>query len=639
MGHLRRALILGLAFGLAAATAEIWLNFIPFTQRRFGPGPGFYLEVTALHLLVAGLIGLLGTPLLLIRFGTALHLIAMSLAWFGLEQLVVLDTPMMKPMAIVPPIAGFVLVALGFGLARLHLAAPWVAGCALLAAGLAAPQVYLARTTPPAPERAELPPARPGSPDVVLIVLDTVRAESLGAYGYERTTSPAFDALAREGALFEDATSPSTWSLPSHASLFTGRWPSSHGAHAENRFLDDRFPTLAQVLEANGYETYCITANAWISDGLGLTRGFAFQDQSVKNEGGAGLGFSFIHRLMDRFGFLEADKGGDVVAASFEDWARARPADAERPAFVFLNFIEAHFPFHQLPHDVLFRFTDEPYARLRQISIDLLGAQFGGPAPPASEVAEPTIAMYDGGVVHTDRLLGRVADALRERGTLDDTVFVVLADHGEILGEHAEFFGHGPTLYQEVVGVPLLVRYPPKVPAGARIVAPVSTLSAFATIAELADIPPPPTLQAGSLTPLLVGGMGGGSEGARIASQIGPVMSEIHDRSAMSGVRRERDDPQMRDGKRYRMLRDGNLKLVDMANGDSLLYDLATDPGENRDLAQLEPEKLAAMEARMREVLAQYGLPELDADPAVGDAAAELDEATEEQLRALGYIE
>jgi len=630
---------MGMAFGWAAATAEIWLNFIPFTQRRFGPGPGFFLEVAALHLLVASVVGLLLSPLLWLRFGRALHLVAMAGVWFGLEQSVVLESPLMKPMAVVPPIAALVLVALGLALARMHLVVPWAAGAILLAAGIAAPPIYLARTTPPAPARSELPPAPPDAPDVVLIVLDTIRAESLSAYGYTRDTSPAFDALAREGALFEDATAPSTWSLPAHASLFTGRWPSSHGAHAENRFLDARFPTLAQVLEANGYETFCITANAWISDGLGLTRGFAHQDQSVRDEGGAGLGFSFIHRLMDRFGFLEADKGGDLVVARFEDWARERPAGAKRPAFVFLNFIEAHFPYHQLPHDVLFRFTDEPYSRLRQISLDLLGAQFGGPSPPAEEVAEPTRAMYDGGIVHTDRLLGRVADALQKRGTLDDTVLVVLADHGEILGEHGEFFGHGPGLYQASVGVPLLFRYPERVPPGVRISTPVSTLSTFATIAELADLPPPPTLQAGSLAPLLGAGVGGGSNLPVVESQIGPILAELHDSAAMSGRRSTRNDPQMGNGKRYRLLREGDLKLIEMAQGDPLLYDLSLDPEETRDLSGERPEELAAMQARMREVQAQLGLPGLDQKPPTGHAAPELDEATREQLRALGYLE
>jgi arylsulfatase A-like enzyme len=466
---------------------------------------------------------------------------------------------------------------------------------------------------------------------VVVIVLDTVRAENVSTYGYRRPTAPALDALAAEGALFLDATSPSTWSLPSHASLFTGRYPSSHGAHAEHQYLDARFPTLAEALQLGGYETFCITANAWISDGLGLTRGFAWQDESLRSHGGAGRGFSFIHRLLDRLGLQEADKGGGLVASRFEAWARERPADAPRPAFVFLNFIEAHFPYHQLPHEALHRFTDLPYGALRKLSLDLLGQQFGGPGRPVKEAAEPARDMYDGGVVYTSELLSRVVEALRARGTLDRTVLVVLADHGELLGERSGFFGHGPSLYQEAVGVPLVVRYPPQIPAGARIEAPVSTLGVFATVLDLAGLPAPPTLQVGSLAPLARGENGAGG---------GPILAEQHRAVELGGGSpRAWPDPQMDSSLRYRLLREGSLKLVATSAGGHLLYDLAVDPGETRDVAAERPDDLARMTARLAEVDEQLGLPALDAPLAAGDGAPELDEATRAQLRALGYAE
>ncbi|MEN8184065.1 MAG: sulfatase-like hydrolase/transferase [Myxococcota bacterium] len=630
MTTLRRALLLGLAFGLAASTAELWLNLIPFTQRRFGPGPLFFVKVAALQLLLGALLGALAAPLLRLRGGPALHVLAVSLLWYGLERWVSVDAPLFTPLEVGPPAAGAVLVLLGLLVARWRPAVAWMLGLVALAAGMAAPQIYLRATAPPRAVQLEPAPPPPGAPDVVLIVLDTVRAGSLSTYGYERPTAAGIDALAREGALFLDATSPSTWSLPSHASLFTGRYPSSHGAHAEHRYLDARFPTLAEVLERSGYETYCFTSNAWISDGLGLTRGFGWQDESLRSQGGAGIGFSFIHRLLDRVGLQDTDKGGGIVADAFAAWAAERPAETDRPAFVFLNFIEAHFPYHQLPQEHLFRFTDRPYGELREISMDLLGAQFGGAGRRVEEVEEPTRAMYDGGVVYSDELLSRIVGALRTRGTLDDTVLVVLADHGEVLGERAGFFGHGPSLYQESIGVPLLIRYPPRVPAGVRVSEPVSTLGVFATILELAELSSPPTLQVGSLIPLL---SGGGSEAA------GPILSELHDATEMSGGVRDRPDPQMLGERRYRMLREGSLKLVETSKGEALLYDLEADPGETRDLAPERPEVLAQMRARMAEVQARLELPDLDAPLAVGEDAPELDEATRQQLRALGYAD
>jgi arylsulfatase A-like enzyme len=627
MSLLKGALIRGIAFGFAAGTVEIWLSLVPFMERRMGPGPGFLLQVALLQTALGAVLGLAAAPLLRLRGGNFIHLLALAFAWFGLERWVALDSPAFAALEWVAPTGAALLVLLGAWIARRRALVAWATGALLLAAGATAPQVYLAATTPappPAPARAAAPP---GAPDVVLMVLDTVRARNVSTYGYARPTAPEFDALAREGALFLDATSPSTWSLPSHASLFTGRYPSSHGAHGEHQYLDARFPTLAQELARNGYETFCFTSNAWISDGLGLTRGFDFQDASWKSGGGPGLGFSFIHRLLDRLGLQARDKGGAVVADHFEAWARARPAEGVRPAFVFLNFIEAHFPYHQLPHDYLWRFTERGYGDLRSISVDLVAQQFGGEGRPVEAVGEPARAMYDGGVAYTSRLLDRVVSALRARGTLDRTVLVVLADHGEILGERAGFFGHGPSLYQESVGVPLFVRYPPRIPAGARVEAPVSTLGVFATILDLAGLAQLPTLQVGSLAPLATGTAGASG---------GPILSELQRTREITA---ERPDVQMSGAQRYRLFREGSLKLVERTGGPPLLYDLAADPGETRDLAAERPADAARMLARLGEVRASLDLPAIDGAMDGEGERPELDEATREQLRALGYSE
>ena len=629
MQILRRALVLGVAFGLATGLVEVWLGLIPVVQRRFGPGPLFIFQVALLHTGLGALLGLLAAPLLRLRRGVALQIVAMVLAWYGLERWARLDAPGLAMGEILRPVGGLLLLLLGVWIARARPRLAWTIAGVLLAAGIATPRIYLHATTPLLPPRAELPPARPGAPNVVLVVLDTVRAANVSTYGYGRPTSPELDRLAAEGALFLDATSPSTWSLPSHASLFTGRYPSSHGAHGEHPFLDSRFPTLAQALERSGYETFCITANAWISDGLGLTRGFAWQDTSLREQGGAGRNFNFIHRLLDRLGLEETDKGGGAVADSFEAWANARPKQGGRPAFVFLNFIEAHFPYHQLPHAPLFRFSDRTYGELRAISIDLMGQQFGGKGRSAEEAGPPARDMYDGGVVYSNALLHRVVEALRTKGTLDDTILIVLADHGEILGERGGFFGHGPTLYQEAVGVPLVMRYPPRIPAGTRVTQPVSTLGVFATILDLAGIQPPPTLQVASLAPLA---SGAAHEGG------GPILSELHVFKELAGGR-VMPDPQMLPDRRFRLLREGNLKLVTSSMGDQFVYDLAADPGETHDLAAERPEAVAKLLARMALVEQEIGLPAIDAPLGDSEKPPELDAATRERLRALGYTE
>jgi arylsulfatase A-like enzyme len=455
-----------------------------------------------------------------------------------------------------------------------------------------------------------------------LIVLDTVRAENMSAYGYARETTPGFDALAREGALYLDATSPSTWSLASHASLFTGLFPSVHGAHFEHRFLEDGPPTLAETLAAAGYETVTFTANAFISDTIGLTRGFRAEDEAWR-AGAAGRQFSFAYRVLDRLGFGVEDKGGGLVATNFEKWA-AEPAPDGQPFFIFLNFIEAHFPYHQLPESYLHLFTELPRDELHALSMDLMGAQFGGTPPPPEIAMGPSTDMYDGGIVYTDHLLGRVVEALRRRGKLDDTVLVVMADHGELLGEHGSY-GHGAALYEPGIRVPLLVRYPPRVPAGARVATPVSTVGVYATILDLLDLEPSGPLHVSSLLPVLTGGPPGG-----------PVMAERH--IAPVSISREDVDPMADTGARIRTYRAGSWKLVVTSKGNRFLFDLATDPGETRNLADARPEKLASLLSELDTWRAALALPAIDEEREYHEVP-DLDPAARERLRALGYVE
>src|SRR6185503_6550761 len=171
------------------------------------------------------------------------HWIAMGIVWIAIQAYAAPADRQGRTFAIIMPVGGLVLTAIGGWIGRRIRWAPAALGLAAVASGILTPEVA-ARSTPRVP-LAMLPSAPTGAPDVVLIVLEAVRADHLGAYGYTRSTSPNFDALAREGALFLDAVSPGTWSLPSHASLFTGRFVSAHGAHDEHMALEARTPTLA----------------------------------------------------------------------------------------------------------------------------------------------------------------------------------------------------------------------------------------------------------------------------------------------------------------------------------------------------------------------------------------------------------
>src|SRR5262245_26882840 len=626
MTWIRRAAAVGAGFGLAAAAIDLWFTLLGTAKMRSGPGP-IALAENALMLIALGVV--LGFPYALAlsrrgRAGPVLYVLWLCSAWYAVERWIQIDSPFYVVTTFARPLGAGLLVLVGLGLerfARRFAAVPWVLVALATIFGLFAPTLYLAATSPPLPpQRAALPPARAGAPDVVLVVLDTVRADHMASYGYSRDTSPTFDALAREGEWFADATTPGTWSLPAHASLFTGRYPTSHGANLMQSILDDRYPTLAEVLAAHGYETFCFTANPWISDALGLTRGFAVQNLSWKKNR-AGL---FGDRLLEGLGLAQADKGGAFVAEDFAAWRRMRPADA-RPAFTFLNFLEAHVPYHKIPSEYARRFTDLPMAELRRISLNVFGRQLGGPRIDLDEVITPVRALYDGGVAYTDELLRRVVEAMRERGTLDHTILVVLADHGEVLGERSPFFGHGHSAYQSLLHVPLLVRYPPRVAPGTRVETPVSTLGVFAMILDLAEIEPPPTLQAGSLVE------DGKGDAALVLSEV--VASRPMD------PKTDGRDPQMLSGQHLRAYRSGSWKLVEANRGGPFLFDLARDPTEARNLAHDRPEELKRLSAELEVARERLGLPKLDQiGTGAGARGPELDPATQQRLRDLGYL-
>lgn len=614
----------GLGYAFAVTILSIW-NMQLTLMFRIGMPPFTkgILEATVYTLLLGLPLGLLCSPLLRLRFGRFIHLLAMAVIWNVLEYVFALDSPIVKGFALIGGSLAFLLVLLSRWVARKQRFLPVTVGAILLVAAIVVPVIrYNVRTglAAPAPSGATVAqPAAAGSPDVVLVVLDTVRAQNVSAYGYARNTTPTFDRLAAEGALFLDATAPSTWSLPSHASLFTGLFPSVHGCHGEHRYLRADLPALPEIMAQNGYETFCFTANPHISENFGLTRGFQYSDNAWKNAAG-GRSFFFIFRLLDRLGLGLSDKGGGTVAGNFERFMEHRADDAP-PAFVFINFLEAHFPYHQTPDEFLRKFTDLPKRKLQDHSLALLAAQFGGEATDLSASVEPAVAMYDSGVAYSDHLLSRVVHAISGRGRLDNTLLVVLADHGELLGEHGDF-GHGISLYEEVLRVPFMIRYPAKVPAGTRVEAPVSTVGTLSTILELVNLPAPQRVSVGSLTPAFEGKPAGR-----------PVIAEMFKHPEPN----TRQAPLLRTDVRYRAYRVGTEKIISLSSGETFFFDLASDPGEERNLAGEKAERRRQLQQELEDWSAVAGLLPLNAEIEAGELPA-VDPEAEERLKALGYI-
>jgi arylsulfatase A-like enzyme len=620
---MRRAIVTGIAFGICVTAADLGLGAQRMIAMRLPAMPAAALEGAAFEIALAVAMALVLGPLLLSPAGRVVHAVALAATWALLARALALD-PAIVPSWLLAPAIALAAVGLGALLARYSRRAAWTAGIVALAASILVPVIVDARR-PAIPVASPTGEAPAGAPDIVLIVLDTVRAQSLPTYGYRRATAPTFDALAKEGALFLDATSPATWSLPAHASLFTGLFPTTHGAHEEARVLATDVPTIGEVLGANGYETLCFTANPHISDGFGLTRGFQHQDRAWLGPS-AGRSFMFIYRALDLFGWGARDKGGSRVVENFERWLASRPRDA-RPSFAFLNFLEAHFPYHQTPTEYLARYTElGPMAR-RDASLKAMAAQFGRDLTPEEieAIAAPSVDMYDAGIAYTDHLLQRVVSALRKAARLERTLLVVLADHGEMIGEHGEF-GHGPGLYEPDIRVPLLLRYPTKIPAGTRVKRPVSTAATYATILDVVGIEPPAPPQVASLVPAFTGGNGGA-----------PVIVE---RLAMRGEQFNPAAPPLahRDV-RYRVYRSGSRKLAVKSTGEALLFDVAADPNETNDLAATDADGVKALRKELDTWVAALGLMPLDQPIDAVTTSPPPDPAAIEQLKALGYVD
>ncbi|MBI4516671.1 MAG: sulfatase [Deltaproteobacteria bacterium] len=434
--------------------------------------------------------------------------------------------------------------------------------------------------------------ARPGrnSPNVLLIVLDTLRADHLSGYGYRRQTTRNLDALAQKGVVFENAFAPSSWTVPSHASLVTGRLVHEHGADAQRPVLSKRYPTLAEVMAAHGYGTAAFSANTWwLTRNSGFDRGFhhfedyfcSVTDMIARTVYGKLAAGKLLPRLgyRDRFGRKRA---GDINRA-FLRWLDARQV---KPFFVLLNYVETHAPYVS-PSAFHTRFMD-PQQRAREPSFT-----FVPPNSPdgSADTVSLLAAGYDGSLAFLDAELQHLFDQLRLRGLLDDTLVVLTSDHGESLGDHG-LFQHGNSLYREQIRVPLIVSFPQLVPAPVRIAAPVSLRDIPVTVTSLLFPGEPSVFPGRSLAELWSSPTGGADR------EHEPIVSEI---AARDGV--PRAWPNSR--RWVRSLVTAEWHLIRRQDGKTELYRLTADPAETHNLADTPSGRVtsAQLGARLEAIL------------------------------------
>lgn len=429
-------------------------------------------------------------------------------------------------------------------------------------------------------------PAPP--PNVVVVVVDTLRADHLGSYGNGRGLTPFLDQLATRGVRFERAYATSSWTMPSVASLFTARYPVQHGVHTMQSKLADGETTLAEALSARGWAAAGFSANLLVGAPHGFGQGFDPYTAFAVEEGAAKV------------------RGGTLRSRS-ESWLDQRRPGAP-PVLLYYQFMEPHAPYEP-PEPWRSRFVRPHAAGEVEEAARVMEAHKIWNRPP--EQIALLASLYDGEVAAADEELRLLFADLERRGVLDNAVVVITADHGEEFGDHGGL-SHGFTLFEEQVRVPLLILAPGLAPAV--IAQPVSLIDVAPTVLALAGVAVPPAFEGRSLLPLMRG---------EAAPAAGDLMAELESMGPRKGMR-----------KHQQALLRGEHKLLRSPNPfvAPQLFDLAADPGERHPnppaLAGTLETMLAAL-AEMQTVLATRASP-------AGDQVT-LDEATREKLRALGY--
>lgn len=487
----------------------------------------------------------------------------------------------------------------GAGPRRVSLQAVWLGDKAPSAEGLvlSGPKlgpVSLARETPAPDSVASRPVQHDTVPNVLVYLVDTLRADRLGLYGYDRPTSPRLDALARQSIVFDRAYANAPWTLPAVASVFTGLYPWTHGADGLGKriggpgmALGPGIVTLAESLGGAGYVSAAFFTNGIIGAKTGLGSGFSVYQRIPEDPASEA-----IHA---RAGALNR------TALSWLDQRHSR-----RPFFLYLHASDPHAPYRP-PSAQRQRFA--PRVPAGDIgSTQAIERLVNAPEAGDERFAAPMSDLYDGEVAYTDEAFGELLDALEQRGLLQDTLLVFLADHGEALYEH-HVWGHEWWLYEEVIRIPLLVRLPGMHPAGWRSAEVVQQVDLLPTILEFVGLPIPDGVQGRSLAPILAGGT--------VSPRPAYAGESVDGRISWAEV----------DGTRKTIVHQ-HYAVADAGRDGIDIFDLAADPRELTDGAAATPVAAGARRLRVLTEIARH-----PRRAAVAAAPADLD-----VLRSLGYV-
>lgn len=471
-------------------------------------------------------------------------------------------------------------------------------------------------------------------PNVVLITMDTTRADHLSCYGYFRKTTPHLDKLAKESLLFRNAYTTDSWTLPAHASIFTGLYPSQHGAHGSmdvwiwdlGAKLSDQFTTLAEFLQKEDYRNAGVIGGPYCSSHFGLNQGFDYYNDNLINIK-PDLDHFMLYKIIGKFIPLKDlafryGYSGTRIASQMNDIVfKWLDKNYPHPFFLFVNYFDAHGPFDApSPYDMLYKgknreIINNPKDGVRKINYcerewALIQSVLSGEHNLSDEEKEHLISQYDGKISYLDFHMERLFQKLKDLKIYDQTMIIIVGDHGESFGEHRLMF-HNLALYENLLRVPLIIKYPLSVQKTGIVEYQVSLVDILPEILFTLGIPIPDAIQG---IPLHETG------------RKGIVAENYRQRYFvnLSPLRFDRD---------LRTIIKGDLKYIWASNGKNELFNLSKDPGELKNVLAVLPREGEEMQTALDNLLSSgtFVVPE--------GKLPKMDKSMREKLRALGYVD
>ena len=513
-------------------------------------------------------------------------------------------------------------------------------------------------------------------PNILLLVLDCVRADGLGVYGNPRSVTPRLDELADRSRRYTQARSAAVWTLPSHASLFTGLHPRQHGVNVDNRFLNPAIPTLAETLQQVGWQTAAFSTNAWVGPHFGLDRGFEHFSALWRIFPSMGkAAFPWWEKALRKRVLERHDKGARKLNKYVERWWREE-RDPDRPFFLFGLYLDAHLPY-QPPRGYAERLLQGEALRNARNANQDAWAYMAGEVAMTQEDFEGLRALYDAEIAYVDEQLGALLDFLESVGGLDNTIIIITSDHGENIGHH-ELMDHQYCVYDSLAHVPLLIHHPDHFPSGNDPTL-VQHTDLFPTIFDLTPSPDLLNLPGHSLFDLPLTTLQGDREGAPLpasdrrasgdahsagsdlqgdregaplptstnsqsaSDHRSPAISQSEIRNSITQytaphrhrfARRHPDfDPASRGYDRtYDAIVQSDFKFIRSNRDEIELFNLLDDPGETTSVAGSHPDMVSNLSASLDQWLVEHP------PGGVAPPSTDLDDGLVEHLRGLGYL-